>query len=62
MNHKLDDLNIKYGTMLGERNAITLRANFYKEDSMLTYSGLTQAEFDRQGCPLQLVQERSLRS
>lgn len=49
MSHKLDDLNIKYGTMLGERNAITLRANFYKEDSMVTYSGLTQAEFDRQG-------------
>jgi Fe(3+) dicitrate transport protein len=49
MNHKLDDLNIKYGAMLGDRNAITLRGNFYKEDSMLTYSGLTQAEFDRLG-------------
>ncbi len=49
MNHKLDDFNVKYGTMLGDRNAITLRANFYKEDSMLTYSGLTQAEYDRQG-------------
>lgn len=49
MNHKLDDFNIKYGTMLGDRNAITLRANFYKEDSMLTYSGLTQAEYERLG-------------
>lgn len=49
MNHKLDDFNVKYGAMLGDRNAITLRANFYKEDSMLTYSGLTQAEYDRQG-------------
>ncbi|CAB3700135.1 Fe(3+) dicitrate transport protein FecA [Achromobacter ruhlandii] len=47
MNHKLDDLNIKYGAILSERHAITLRGNFYKEDSMLTYSGLTQAEFDR---------------
>lgn len=49
MNHKLDDLNIKYGAMLSERHAITVRGNFYKEDSMLTYSGLTQAEFDRLG-------------
>lgn len=49
MNHKLDDLNVKYGAMLNEQNAITLRGNFYKEDSMLTYSGLTQAEFDRLG-------------
>ncbi len=49
MNHKLDDFNIKYSTMLGDRNAITLRGNFYKEDSMLTYSGLTQAEYDRLG-------------
>jgi Fe(3+) dicitrate transport protein len=49
MNHKLDDLNIKYGAILSERHAITLRGNFYKEDSMLTYSGLTQAEFDRLG-------------
>ncbi|WP_295006262.1 TonB-dependent siderophore receptor [uncultured Dechloromonas sp.] len=49
MNHKLDDFNVKYGAMLGDRNAITLRANFYKEDSTLTYSGLTQAEYDRQG-------------
>jgi Fe(3+) dicitrate transport protein len=49
MNHKLDDLNIKYGAMLSERHAITLRGNFYKEDSMLTYSGLTQGEFDRLG-------------
>lgn len=48
-NSKLDDFNIKYGTMLGDRNAITLRANFYKEDSMLTYSGLTQAEYERLG-------------
>lgn len=49
MHHKLDDFSVKYATLIGDRNAITLRANFYKEDSMLTYSGLTQAEYDRQG-------------
>ena len=47
MTHKLDDLNIKYSTALNERQAITLRTNLYKEDSVQTYSGLTQAEFDR---------------
>jgi Fe(3+) dicitrate transport protein len=47
--HKLDDLNIKYSTELNERQAITLRTNLYKEDSLQTYSGLTQAEFDRLG-------------
>ena len=49
MTHKLDDLNIKYSTALNERQAITLRTNLYKEDSVQTYSGLTQAEFDRLG-------------
>ena len=49
MTHKLDDLNIKYSTALSERQAITLRTNLYKEDSVQTYSGLTQAEFDRLG-------------
>ena len=49
MAHKLDDLNIKYSTELSERQAITLRTNIYKEDSVQTYSGLTQAEFDNLG-------------
>lgn len=49
LNHKLNDLNLKYASMIGDRNAITLRANYYTEDSTLTYSGLTQAEFERQG-------------
>ena len=49
MSHKLDDLNIKYSTELSERQAITLRTNLYKEDSVQTYSGLTQAEFNNLG-------------
>jgi len=49
MSHKLDDLNIKYSTEISERQAITLRTNLYKEDSLQTYSGLTQAEFENFG-------------
>jgi Fe(3+) dicitrate transport protein len=49
MSHKLDDLNIKYSTEVSERQAITLRTNLYKEDSVQTYSGLTQAEFQNLG-------------
>ncbi len=49
MSHKLDDLNIKYSTEMSERQAITLRTNLYKEDSVQTYSGLTQAEFENLG-------------
>lgn len=48
-NHRLDDLNLKYAFAVNERNALTLRANLYQENSQVTYSGLTQAEFERQG-------------
>ena len=49
MQHALDDLNVKYVAALGADQALTLRANHYREDSTLTYSGLTQAEFDNLG-------------
>lgn len=49
MEHVLDDLNLKYVTALGSNQALTLRGNYYLEDSTITYAGLTQAEFDRQG-------------
>lgn len=49
MEHVLDDLNLKYVTALGSNQALTLRANYYMEDSTITYSGLTQAEFNRLG-------------
>lgn len=41
----LDDVNVK--AQFG--NALTLRLNHFSESSNVTYSGLTQAEFDRQG-------------
>ena len=49
LKHALDDLNLKYVTSLNERQALTLRASVYREDSTVTYSGLTQAEFDKLG-------------
>ena len=49
MNHKVNDLNLKYVTAIGDTQALTLRANYFTEDSQLTYSGLTQAEFDKLG-------------
>ena len=45
----LHDLNFKTVLPLGRAQAVTLRANHFTESSTLTYSGLTQAEFERQG-------------
>ena len=49
MEHALNDLNVKYTTALGSNQALTLRASYYTEDSTITYSGLTQAEFNNLG-------------
>ncbi len=49
LDHAIDDLNLKYTFQLGDRHTLTLRGNYYTEDSTVTYSGLTQAEFDRLG-------------
>jgi len=49
MEHVLDDLNFKYVTALGDSQALILRANYYTEDSTLTYSGLTEAEYRNLG-------------
>lgn len=49
MHHEIDDLNLKWVGQISERQAITLRGNYYQEDSQLTYSGLTQTEFRRLG-------------
>ncbi len=49
MEHALDDLNLKYVTSIGGNQALTLRANYYTEDSTVTYTGLTQAEFQNLG-------------
>jgi Fe(3+) dicitrate transport protein len=45
MDSQLDDVNFK--AVLAR--SLTLRANYYRESSMLTYSGLTQAEFENLG-------------
>ncbi|MCS6927158.1 MAG: TonB-dependent receptor plug domain-containing protein, partial [Candidatus Binatia bacterium] len=45
----LDDINVKWVFALSDTQAITLRANMFTENSTVTYSGLTQAEFDKLG-------------
>lgn len=45
MDSELNDLNLK--ALVGR--SLTVRANHYRESSTLTYSGLTQAEFDNLG-------------
>ncbi len=46
---ELNDANLKAVLGLGAQQALTLRANYYSEDSNVTYSGLTQAEFNNLG-------------
>jgi len=41
----LNDVNLKAVTALGAGQALTFRANYYSEDSQVTYSGLTDAEY-----------------
>jgi len=45
----VEDLNIKMTKSIGESHAITLRANWFTEDSQVSYSGLTQKEYDSFG-------------
>ncbi|MBI4522930.1 MAG: TonB-dependent receptor [Deltaproteobacteria bacterium] len=42
-------MNLKWATSFLGRHALTLRSNVFTEDSMVTYSGLTQAEFKNLG-------------
>lgn len=49
LHHELDDLNVKYSMALGDNQALTLRGNFYQEQSQQTYTGLTQKEFELLG-------------
>lgn len=44
-NSVLNDLNFKSVLTLTDNQALTLRANYYTEDSTVTYSGITEAEF-----------------
>ncbi|MDP1523072.1 MAG: TonB-dependent receptor plug domain-containing protein, partial [Methylotenera sp.] len=38
----IEDLNVKMTKSLGEDHAITVRANWFSEDSQVSYTGLTQ--------------------
>lgn len=48
-NSQLNDVNAKGVFGLGDGQALTARANYYSEDSQLTYSGLTDAEYANYG-------------
>jgi len=45
INSKLNDISTKVVQTLNERNALTLKLSYYGEDSNITYSGLTTAEY-----------------
>ncbi|MBA3848847.1 MAG: hypothetical protein C0502_02480 [Opitutus sp.] len=49
LDHRVDDLNFKFTLRFADRHTLTFRANYYTEDSTVTYSGLTQAEFENLG-------------
>jgi Fe(3+) dicitrate transport protein len=49
LEHAIDDLNLKMLVDLSPTQRLILRANQYVEDSMVTYSGLTDAELDNFG-------------
>lgn len=42
----VDDVSLKAVTPLGERQTLTVKGSWYKEESNLTYSGLRQSEWD----------------
>jgi Fe(3+) dicitrate transport protein len=45
LNSKLNDTSVKVAQSLNSSNALTLKFSHYGEDSNLTYSGLTEAEY-----------------
>ncbi|MDW8479102.1 MAG: TonB-dependent receptor plug domain-containing protein [Xanthomonadales bacterium] len=49
LEHDVRDLGLKALLEFGSEQALILRASLHREDSMVTYSGLTQAEFERLG-------------
>lgn len=42
---EVNDVTLKATAPLGERSALTVRGNYYRERSNVTYSGLTEAEW-----------------
>ena len=45
LHSQVDDANLKAVVTLTDRQTLTVKANYYGEDSQITYSGLTQAEY-----------------
>ncbi len=43
---KVEDANLKAVVILGSTHSLTAKANYYREDSEITYSGLTRAEWE----------------
>jgi Fe(3+) dicitrate transport protein len=44
---ELDDVNLKLVHTLSDKQSLTVRANYYGEDSNVTYSGLRQDEYEQ---------------
>lgn len=47
--HNVDDLNFKVTKAINDDHAVTLRANYFSEDSQVSYTGLTRAEYNNFG-------------
>lgn len=45
----VEDVNFKITKSINDNHAITLRANWFSEDSQVSYTGLTQAEYNNFG-------------
>ena len=45
----IEDVNFKITKDFGEHHALTLRANWFTEDSQVSYSGITQREYNNFG-------------
>ncbi|WP_026295407.1 TonB-dependent receptor family protein [Methylophilus methylotrophus] len=43
--HNVDDLNFKLTKAINDYHGVTFRANYFSEDSQVSYSGLTRAEY-----------------
>lgn len=47
--HNVDDLNFKLTKSINDYHGLTFRANYFSEDSQVSYTGLTKAEYENFG-------------
>lgn len=47
--HNVDDVNFKVTKAINDYHGLTFRANYFSEDSQVSYSGLTRAEYNNFG-------------